>query len=200
MLQLLRLQDVEDEVIEKLNKDLPLSLYFHNLERVKEIYNLIELYSRAEELSEEECLLVRTAALFADTGYIWAYDDHEEMSISYARELLPKFKYSEEQIEKIARLIESTKRSRKPENRMEEILLDADMNYLSRADFVTLNEQLFLELTEHKKIESKQDWVKMQVVLLSNHKYYTKVANVLRDVNPEQQIDDLIQHAQNPLS
>jgi adenylate cyclase len=194
MLQILRLQDVEDDVYEKISKELPSNLHFHTLDRIKEVYNLVDLYSRAEELSDEESLLVRTAALFADTGYIWTYDEHEEMSISYARELLPKFKYSDEQIEKIAALIEATKRARKPSNRMEEILLDADMNFLARADFVSLNELLYQELKEKNKIESREDWIKMQVVLLSNHKYYTKVANVLRDVNPEQQIDNLLQN------
>ena len=54
MLQLLRLQDVQDEVIEKLISDLPQNLYFHNVERVKELINLVDLYSRAEEMCDED--------------------------------------------------------------------------------------------------------------------------------------------------
>ena len=93
-------------------------------------------------------------------------------------------------------LIDISKQNRKPQNKLEEILLDAEMNYLSRADFVSLNEQLFNEQLEHGKIDTKEDWIKMQVVLLSNHKYYTQVANVLRDVNPDTQIENLLQNVQ----
>ncbi|HEY9123005.1 MAG TPA: adenylate/guanylate cyclase domain-containing protein [Bacteroidales bacterium] len=196
MLQLLRLQDVQDEVIEKLINGLPKNLYFHNVERVKELFNLVDLYSRAEEMSDEDKLVVKTAALLADVGYIQSYDEHEEYSIEFAKDFLPRFKYNQEQIEKICALIDITKQNRKPQNKLEEILLDAEMNYLSRADFVSLNEQLFKEQLEHGKIESKEDWVKMQVVLLSNHKYYTQVANVLRDVNPDSQIENLLQNLQ----
>lgn len=196
MLQLLRIQDVEEEVMEKLKKELPVNLYFHNAARVREIYNLVDLFGRAEELTDEENLIVRTAALLHDIGYIGSYDSHEENSIKFARELLVQFKYSQDQIDKVVELIEATMRLRKPKNKMEEILIDADMNYLSRADFVSLNDLYFMELLERGKVESKEIWNKEQIVLLSNHKYYTKVANVLRDVSPELQIENLIEYSQ----
>ena len=196
MLQLLRLQDVQDEVIEKLISDLPQNLYFHNVERVKELINLVDLYSRAEEMCDEDKLVVKTAAMLADVGYIHSYDEHEERSIEFAKDFLSRFKYNQEQIDKICSLIDISKQNRKPQNKLEEILLDAEMNYLSRADFVSLNEQLFNEQLEHGKIDTKEDWIKMQVVLLSNHKYYTQVANVLRDVNPDTQIENLLQNVQ----
>jgi class 3 adenylate cyclase len=196
MLQLLRLQDVQDEVIEKLINEFPQNLYFHNVERVKELINLVDLYSRAEEMGDEDKLVVKTAALLSDVGYIQSYEEHEEHSIEFAKDFLSRFKYNQEQIDKICTLIDITKQNRKPQNKLEEILLDAEMNYLSRADFVSLNEQFFNEQFEHGKIDSKEDWVKMQVVLLSNHKYYTQVANVLRDVNPDTQIENLLQNVQ----
>ena len=197
MLQLLRLQDVEEEIIERLSKDLPLNLYFHNVARVKEIYSLVDLFGRAEALNDEENLILRTAALFQDLGYVVSYDNHEDESIKLANEILPTFKYTPDQIEKIIELIDASKRLRKPQNKMEEIILDADMNYLSRADFMSLNDSLYMELLERDKISSKEDWDKMQIVLLSNHKYYTSVANMLRDVNPEQQAENLINSTEN---
>ena len=66
------------------------------------------------------------------------------------------------------------------------------MNYLSRADFVTLNELHYQELIEHGKVISREEWLREQIVLLSNHKYYTRVANVLRDVSSEQQIENIL--------
>jgi adenylate cyclase len=193
MLQLLRLQDVEEVIFEKLGKELPENLYFHNVDRMKEIYNLVDLFGRAEGLTDDENLLLRTAALLHDIGYIWSYDNHEDSSITFTRELLPKYKYSQEQIDKIIEFIEVTKGMRKPVDKAEEILLDADLNYLARADFVTLNDLFFKELNERGKAQSKTEWNNMQIVLLSNHKFYNRVANVLRDVSPEQQIENLIE-------
>ncbi len=67
------------------------------------------------------------------------------------------------------------------------------MNYLSRADFVTLNELNFRELSDKGKVVSREEWLREQIVLLSNHKYYTRVANVLRDVSSEQQIENILE-------
>jgi len=192
MLQLLRIQDLEDSIFDKLSKELPANLYFHNTYRTKDVYNLVDLFGRAEELTDEENLLLRTTVLLNDVGFIWAYDNHEDSSINYAREVLPKFKYLPEQVEMIIDLIEVTKGMRKPQNRSEEILLDVEMNYLSRADFVTLNEFHYQELIEHGKVISREEWLREQIVLLSNHKYYTRVANVLRDVSSEQQIENIL--------
>jgi len=193
LLQLLRLQDLEEDIFLKLSKELPGNLYFHNLARIKEVYNLVDLFGRAEEITDEDKLLLRTASLLHDVGYIWGYDNHEEFSINYAKEILPIYKYSQGQIDKINALIEVTKHMRKPLNKSEEILLDADMNYLSRADFITLNDLYYNESFEKGKISSREDWDKMQIVLLSNHKFYSNVANVLRDVNPIQQIENIIE-------
>ena len=93
-MQLLRLQDVEEDIFEKLEKELPAKLYFHNLERIRDIYNMVDLFGRSEGLSDEENLLLRTAALLNDVGYIWDYENHEDRSINFARELLPKYKHS----------------------------------------------------------------------------------------------------------
>jgi adenylate cyclase len=192
-LQLVRLQDVEEEVIELVAKDIPANLYFHNAARIRDIYGLVELFGRAEELNDEETLVLRTAGLLIDVGYIWSYDEHENESIRFARELLPKYSYTPDQVERVVDLIEATKRLRKPQSRLEEILLDADMNYLSRADFVTLSKAFFNELYERNKIGNKEEWLRMQIVLLSNHKYYTSVANMLRDVSPEHQIENIVE-------
>ncbi|MCX7985952.1 MAG: hypothetical protein N2662_03335 [Bacteroidales bacterium] len=196
-LQLLRLQDLEENVFNLLNQNLPPNIYFHSTKWQEETYHLVELYSRAEQISIEETLLVRTAALLMNIGYIWSYDEHESESIRYARETLPQYRYSETQVEAIVNLIDVTRGMRKPINKMEEILLDAEMSYLGRADFETLNELYFREMYEHQKVNSWEEWAKMQMVILSNHRYYTHVANVLRDVSPEKQIELLLRNIHN---
>ncbi len=192
-LQLLRVQDLENEIFEKLTKELTSNYFFHNITNFRDIYNMVDVFGRAENLSDEETLILRTAALLHNIGLIWNYDTHEDYSINYTREELPKFKYTEEQIEKVVELIVATKRFRKPQNKLEEILLDAEMNYISRADFISLNESYYREMKLLGKAGTHDEWDNMQIVLLSNHKFYTNIANVLRDVSPEQQIDNIIE-------
>jgi len=191
-LQLLRLQDLEDLVFEKLKNELPENLYFHNINYLKEVYNTVKLYSCAETLTDEDILILHTAALIMDIGYIYTYDDHEAKSIEFAKKILPSFKYKEDQIIKITQLIELTKGLRKPETTEEKIIIDAEMTYLSRADYPELIMKLYQEMVEYDKIGSIEEWINMQIVLLSNHIYYTPVANKLRDVLPEQQIEKLL--------
>jgi class 3 adenylate cyclase len=194
-LQLLRLRDIEEEVLENMVKKLPANMYFHNQKNLIDIYNVVELLGRAENLNDEEMLLLKTAALLQDTGYIWSYDEHENYSISYTKEILSEYKYSGEQVEKICKLIDVTRNNRKPINLVEEVMLDAVMHYLGRADYLTLSENLYRELDERGKIHSTEEWIKMQTELLNSYHYYTKTAKILCDVNSDQQIQNILENA-----
>jgi class 3 adenylate cyclase len=191
-LQLLRIEDIKEYVIDQLKERLPEKIYFHSAKHQEDIYNLVGEYCTAENLNLEQTLLTKTAALFMDTGFMFSYEDHESRSIEFARETLPKYKYNEHQIDEIVKLIDSTRGMRKPDNILEQILVDAEMSYLTQSDFAVLNELYFRESFEHQKISTWEEWVKMQVVILTNHKYYTQVANAHRQVNPEKQIELLM--------
>jgi metal-dependent HD superfamily phosphatase/phosphodiesterase len=54
----------------------------------------VELIGWAEGCSDEEILILKTAALFHDVGHTVAYDDHEYQSTLIAREMLPQFNYN----------------------------------------------------------------------------------------------------------
>ena len=88
-LQLIRLGDLEDFILEKLEKGLPKELYYHNLKHTVDVYTQVELIGRSENVSKEELLLLRTAALFHDAGHLIDYDTHEEMAVKLIREILP---------------------------------------------------------------------------------------------------------------
>ena len=117
-LQLLRLGDLEEFVLDKLEKGLPKNLYYHNLKHTVDVYTQVELIGRAEGLSEEELLLIRTAALLHDSGHLIDYQYHEEMGVKLAKEILPKYQYSQEQIEIISTIIMATKMPPRPKNLM----------------------------------------------------------------------------------
>jgi len=147
-LQLLRLIDLEERIFETVLPDLPSSLHFHRLEYAQRVYNQAFLLCRAEEVEQEDRLLVRTAALMLFTGLTQAYHNFENRSSVIARELLPGFKYAEPQIDQICNLIMATKPPFHPNNLLEKILIDARMEYIGRPDYPTQIKLLFQELLE----------------------------------------------------
>jgi dsDNA-binding SOS-regulon protein len=64
----------------------------------------------------------------------------------------------------------------KPKNKLEEIICDADLDYLGRDDFHEIADKLRRELKEHGKIQGDKQWDEIQVMFLKQHKYFTKTA------------------------
>jgi hypothetical protein len=73
-------------------------------------------------------------------------ENHEAISCQIAEEILVQFDYSPEQIQKIKGMIMATRIPQTPTNHLEEILADADLDYLGRDDFEEISERLFKEL------------------------------------------------------
>lgn len=191
LLQLIRLGDVEDFILEKLQLGLPENLYYHNLKHTVDVYTQVELIGRSENVTKEELLLLRTAALLHDAGHLIDYHTHEEMAVKLAREILPEFYYSERQIEIISELIMSTKLPPNPQNLLEQIMCDADLDYLGRTDFIPVSNMLYRELHEHGHVGTLHEWNELQLKFIENHSYFTKTAKRLRNVNKNSQLEKL---------
>ena len=122
-------------------------------------------------------------------GYIDSMDDHEERSVEYAKQILPLYRYKENQIEQICELIMATKIPPQPGNLLEQIICDANLDHLGRVDFLIQSDKLFQEYRMRQKIRSKKDWNQYQINLLETHDFYTDIANRMREVPKEQQIE-----------
>ncbi len=134
--QLIKYDDLESEILDKLEKELPKTLYYHNLKHTLDVIIQVEIIGRGENISDEELLLLKTAALFHDIGNIKGSKDHEYNGTIMAREYLIKYGYSNEQIETINGIIMATKLPPMPETLLQEIICDSDLDYLGRYDFV----------------------------------------------------------------
>jgi class 3 adenylate cyclase len=190
-LQFLRFGDLEEFILEKLEKGLPKDLYYHNLKHTVDVYTQVELIGRSENVTLEEQLLLQTAALFHDAGHLIDYDTHEEMGVKLAREILPEYQYTERQIEIISDLIMITKLPPKPKNLLEAIMCDADLDYLGRTDFIPVSNMLYKELHEHGKIGTIQEWNELQIKFIEKHQYFTNTARKLRNVNKNSQLENI---------
>jgi adenylate cyclase len=186
---LIQFTDIQEIILDKLEKELPDYLYYHNVKHTVDIVTEVELIGWGEGCTDEEILLLKTAGLFHDAGHTVAYDNHEYYGTVLAREMLPKYNYSPEQIEKICSTIMSTKLPPRPTNLLENIICDSDLDYLGRSDFIPVSNTLYEELKAQNKIGSLNDWNKLQVKFISGHQYFTQTARSLREVNKQQQIE-----------
>ncbi len=188
-LGLIQFIDLQELMLDKLEKELPKNLHYHSVKHTVDVVTQAELIGIGEGVSDEELLLLKTAALFHDTGHVTDYDNHEHYSIKIAKEILPEYYYTQNQIAIISDLIMATKLPPNPKNKLQQIICDADLDYLGRSDMIPVSNSLYLELKERGKLESHNEWNKMQIRFISNHQYYTNTARSLREVNKQRQIE-----------
>ncbi len=187
--KLIQFTDLQEIILDKLEKELPDYLYYHNVKHTVDVVTEVELIGWAEGCSDEEILLLKTAGLFHDAGHTVGYDKHEEYGCELAGEYLPDYGYSKEQIDRICDIIMATQLPPQPRDKLQRIICDADLDYLGRSDMIPVSNTLFEELKAQEKIGTFNDWNKLQVKFLSGHQYFTKTAETLREVNKQKQIE-----------
>jgi class 3 adenylate cyclase len=186
---LIQFTDIQEIILDKLEKELPDFLHYHNVKHTVDIVTEVELIGWAEGCSDEEILLLKTAGLFHDAGHTIAYDNHEFHGTEMAKSFLPQYNYSESQIGRICDIIMATKLPPQPKDLLQKIICDSDLDYLGRSDFVPVSNTLYDELKAQNKIGTLNDWNKLQVKFISSHQYFTKTAQSLREVNKQKQIE-----------
>ncbi len=186
---LIQFTDIQEIILDKLEKELPDSLFYHNVKHTVDVVTEVELIGWGEGCSDEEILLLKTAGLFHDAGHTVAYDNHEFFGTEIVRATLPKYSYTQAQIDCICEIIMSTRLPPKPKNLLENIICDSDLDYLGRSDFIPVSNTLYEELKAQNKIGALNDWNKLQVKFISGHQYFTKTARSLREVNKKLQIE-----------
>lgn len=184
----------EKYILKRLEGDLPIGLHYHGIHHTKDVCNAVERLAIWEGVTGEELYLLKTAALYHDAGFIHSYESNEPIGANLAKEMLPEFGYTEEQIEKVIELIEATKIPQQPKNHLEEIMCDSDLDYLGRDDFYPIAETLRQELMEFGKIEDDpKKWIEMNIGFLSSHSYFTESSKKRRELEKQKRIEELKQ-------
>jgi len=183
--------EARDFILEKLRNELPPHLSYHSVEHVQDVYRAAGHLGALEGVAGESMTLLLTAALYHDTGFLRGPRDHEQVSCEIAREQLPVFGYTEPQIEQICGMIMATRIPQAPNNHLEQILCDADLDYLGRDDFYQIGNRLFEELSMYGIIHDEQEWNKLQIRFLESHRYFTPSAIKLRKEKKEQHLADI---------
>jgi uncharacterized protein len=175
--------------LERLAKELPSHMHYHNLYHTQsDVLPAIERLAAMEKVDGEGLILLRTAALFHDLGFVIQSVLHEDVSIQIAHEVLPKFRYTHRQIEVITSLISTTRLPQSPHSLLDEIMADADLDVLGRRDFMPRSEALRRETLALGKEMSDVEWYTNQLRFLTTHQYFTQSARSLRDARKQRNI------------
>ena len=178
-------------ILEKLQKELPKHLLYHDLGHTLDVYQCAESIARAEHVEGKELKLLLIAALYHDSGYLKQRKDHEEHSCNIAADALRSFNYSEADIEQVSKLIMATRIPQQPGSLAEQILCDADLDYLGRDDFAANGKKLYEELHAEGLIANEDEWNLTQIDFLKQHHYFTATSINRRTATKEHNINAL---------
>ncbi len=190
-LQLLRLGDIEDVFLKKMDDELPPDLYFHDHKYCVELLNQCELLFNSEKISEKDRILVRTAALFDCMSYFKGYEERDKHIYQITREYLPKYKYSNKQVVKICRLLSKPLFTAESRSLAEKILSDIRLAFIGKNNIADSVDKIYREMNAYGQVSSKPELIDSIVEFLQTFKYYTLTANKLAEVPKEWQIETL---------
>ena len=137
--------------------------------------------------------MIKLAALFHDSGFLRKYRNNEPHGAELAGEILPKYGFTAKQTRKVQGMILATEVPQKPTNIMEEILCDADLDYLGRSkqEFYNISNSLKQELVEYGFLAKEEDWDPIQVKFLTEHRYFTQTAVKRRRKNKIDRLNEI---------
>lgn len=170
----------------KLEQELPSWLTYHNADHTKNVIAAAEHMAIAENISAEALVLLKTAALFHDAGFLENHIKHEEISCKLARKYLPDYDYSPDQIELICSMIMATRLPQTPKEELGKYLCDADLFYLGTDKYDEYADKLFAEFRKTGFVKTKAEWEIKQADFLSTHSYFTETAKKERE--PQKQV------------
>jgi HD superfamily phosphodiesterase len=172
---------MKDFFLDLLDKELSEVYFFHNRHHTLYVYEKALEIAIHEDCSEDDKRLLAAAALCHDTGYIKGKVNHEAESCNLARRFLPDFGFSNLEIEKICIVIMATKIPQKPQDKLGEILADADLEYLGTDLASAEADKLFQEIFAGNSAFTLLEWDAMQVEFISHHQYFTAFCKAHRE-------------------
>lgn len=185
-------KNLRTHIINQLKSLLPDYLSYHDLPHTIDVEKAVIRYAKLEGISKEDQLMLQTAALFHDAGFILHYHKNEDVAIGMVQSILPRYGYSPKQVKKIGNIINSTKRSVEPTTELEKIMCDADHDYIGRPEYHIIAKKLRDELAYNNQTFSEKEWIQFQLdFLINQHKYYTETANNIRLISKNTRINEL---------
>jgi uncharacterized protein len=165
---------LKEFIIKLLKDNISSSYYYHTYKHTLYVHDKAIEIANHEKCTAKEMELLAAAALWHDTGFINTYSGHEEESCVLAKHYLPDYNYSAAAISQICGMIMVTKIPQSPKNKLDEILADADLEYLGTDLVFKQAENLYRELLSVQPNLTREQWNQIQISFLEEHHYFTK--------------------------
>lgn len=163
---------------EKINDDflklLDSKYLYHNLHHTERVIKSAIKIGSDYGLKDSEWKVLLTACLLHDYGFIKSHVDHEEIGAELSESILKDYGYSKEEISSVQSLILITKAIAIPNNNLEAIIRDSDLEYLGSNDFEYISEKLKEEWLLCGVISSESEFYQLQLDFLINHQFHTE--------------------------
>lgn len=171
-----------EDIVTKLKNGLSPDLEYHCIGHTLDVLEQAITIAHEEGIENyEDLLLLKISALYHDAGFLLIYNGHEEASCAFAIKELPAYGISDEQINKVCGMIRATNVPQYPNGIFEEIICDADLDYLGRFDFFEKGDLLYKEFLSQGIVSGFKEWDLLQIRFLENHHYFTNYSKQLRE-------------------
>jgi uncharacterized protein len=185
-------------VLQRLETELNSNLHYHGIHHTRDdVMPAAKKLGKLERICKKDQLLLNTSALYHDIGYIEKHEQNEAIAVRIANQTLPGFGYSNAQIQRIGKIIMATQlkvidgkyvQDPNPNDILQQLICDADLDSLGREDFFRVGETLRLELIEYGMPKTPIEWLGCQLEFQQNHSYFTNAARNLRNDGKEKNI------------
>ncbi len=184
---------IEEHIISVLKNDLPKSLTYHNADHTVDVVLQCMTIAKDEGITNERTLIeLKLAALYHDTGFLKTYFGHEEKSCEIARQDLSLFKINPAIIDNVCQIIIATKMPQSPKNMQQQIICDADLDYLGSNNYFGINEMLQKEFIFFGIITNEEEWKASRINFLQRHVYFTQSQQKRRDMMKQAHLQGLL--------
>jgi len=172
---------IRSKILERLGDSLEKNLFYHGVHHTIDVEFQAERIAQSENITNQEDLfLLKIACLYHDAGFLFTYQEHEMAGCNLAKQELPAFGLNTKQLDIICGLIMATKIPQNPNTKLEEIICDADLDYLGRDDFEPISNTLYLELKARNFVATENDWNLVQIKFFKQHHFFTATTRQLR--------------------
>lgn len=170
-----------NKALEILESQLPHELTYHSAWHTSgDVLPAVRMFAQMSGVMGEDYRLLEVAAAYHDIGFVYTLEEHERQGAQVVAEILPQYRFDAGQIGRVQKIILATRLPNAPEDILEEIIADADLDLLGRDDFFERNAALHEELTNLGHRIEWDDWYVGQLKFLKGHRYFTAAAAKVR--------------------
>ena len=178
MLNMPEYEKARNYVLHRLGSELSPNLTYHCLKHTLDVVSAADHLATWEKVGDDDRVLLLTGAYYHDLGFIHQRQGHESISIQLAEQTLPEFGYSTADVIVIRGIIQATHLPQSPNNLLEMIMADADLDYLGQENFWERSKDLRQELENFGDKHTDEDWYTYQLNFIQPHQYFSLLRSI----------------------